>query len=269
MILRILTALIALPVIYILIFLKNPYFFIGLVILALIVTLNETYLMISKKNLKPYFITGNIFAVMLYLMVLFNAGENYFPGFIALFFMVVFTMTIISGKTDNFYKIPATIMPVLYTGFLGLFIIKLRLLENGSYYIFIFLLITFIYDAGAYFTGSFMGKHKLIPSISPGKTIEGCIGGLLSAVISVIIIHFFYLPKGLFGQDQLLHLIILSVLLSIAGQAGDISESLLKRFSGVKNSSEIIPGHGGFFDRIDSALFNAPAMFFYLFFFVL
>jgi phosphatidate cytidylyltransferase len=269
MMLRILTALIAVPVIYVLIFLENPCFFIGLVILALTVALNEIYLMLDKKKFKPFFIIGNIFAIVLYLMVLFKYGENYFPGFIALFFIVVFTMTILSGKADNFYRIPATIMPVLYIGFLGLFIIKLMMLKNGSYYIFIFLLITFIYDAGAYFVGSFLGKHKLIPSISPGKTIEGCIGGLLLAVISVIIINFFYLPKGLLGQNQFLHLIILSVLLSVMGQTGDISESLLKRFSGVKNSSELIPGHGGVFDRIDSLLFNAPVLFYYLFFFVL
>lgn len=268
MILRILVALIILPVLYVLIFLKNPYFFIGLAILALSIALNEIYLMLSKKNFKPFFITGNIFALVLYLVVLFDGEKIYFPGFIAFFLIFIFTIIVILKKTIYFQKIISTIMPVIYIGFLGLFGIKLRLLENGSYYIFILLFITYIYDAGAYFVGSAIGKHKLIPAISPGKTIEGCVGGVFIAVLATVIINYLFLPKFLLGSNQQVHLLILSVLLSITGQIGDISASFIKRFSNVKNSSDLIPGHGGVLDKIDSSLFNAPVLFFYLKFFV-
>ncbi len=269
MILRILMALIILPVLYVLIFLQNPYFFIGLSILALTIALNEIYIMIAKKNFKPFFIPGNIFALLLYLIIIYDVEKIYYLGFIALFVLFSFTIVIFSRKTLYFQKIISTIMPVIYVGFLGLFGIKLRLLENGSYYIFILLFITYMYDAGAYFVGSSIGKHKLIPEISPGKTIEGCIGGIIIAVISTIIINYFFLPERLLGHNQVIHLIILSILMSATGQTGDISASLIKRFAGVKNSSEIIPGHGGILDKIDSALFNAPVLFFYLKFFIL
>jgi len=268
MILRILMALIILPVLYIIIFMKNPYFFVALAILALTVALNEIYFMLSKKNFKPFFIIGNLFAFAIYFVILYDSKTIYFLGLVALFVILSFTIVVISTKKNYFQKIISTIMPVIYVSFLGLFGIKLRLLENGSYFIFILLFITYMYDAGAYFVGSAIGKHKLIPSISPGKTIEGCIGGLAIAILSTIIIHFLFLPKTILGQHQLIHLIILSVLLSIAGQIGDISESLIKRFSDVKNSSDIIPGHGGVLDKIDSSLFNSFFLFFYLKFFI-
>ncbi len=269
MILRIITALIILPVLYIIIFLKNPYFFIGLAVIALTIALNEIYLMLDKKKLKPFFIIGNIFAFILYYMVIFNSNTVYFLGFIALFLILSFTIVVISKKKVYFQKITSTIMPVIYIGFLGLFAIKLRMFENGSYYIFILLFITYIYDAGAYFVGSAIGRHKLIPAISPGKTIEGCAGGLFTVLFFTVIVNYFFLPKEILGQNQIVHLLILSVLLSITGQIGDISASLIKRFSDVKNSSEIIPGHGGVLDKIDSSLFNAPVLFFYLKFFIM
>ncbi|MCX8094349.1 MAG: phosphatidate cytidylyltransferase [Candidatus Goldbacteria bacterium] len=269
MLLRIIMALIILPFLYVIIFLKNPYFFIGLAIIALTIALNEIYLMLNKRGLKPFLITGNIFALILYYMVILNSPTIYFFGFIALFLILSFTFVVVSKKIIYFQKIISTIMPVIYIGFLGLFGIKLRLLENGAYYIFILLFITYIYDAGAYFIGSSIGKHKLIPSISPGKTIEGCLGGLITALFFTIIIHYLFLPKGLLGHNQLLHLVILSIVLSITGQIGDISASLVKRFSNVKNSSDLIPGHGGILDKIDSSLFNAPVLFFYLKFFII
>lgn len=269
MIKRILMALVILPVLYVLIFMKSPYFFIGLAVLALTIALNEIYIMLSRKNFRPFYILGNIFATGLYLIAVLDVEKIYFPGFIALFLIFTFTMVVISRKTIYFQKIISTIMPVIYVGFLGLFGIKLRLLENGAYYIFILLFITYMYDAGAYFIGSAIGKHKLIPTISPGKTMEGCTGGVFIALLFTVIINYLFLPKGILGQNQVIHLVILSVLLSITGQIGDISASLIKRFFDVKNSSDIIPGHGGVLDKIDSSLFNAPVLFSYLKFFVL
>jgi phosphatidate cytidylyltransferase len=138
------------------------------------------------------------------------------------------------------------------------------MLSNGNWYVFLFLLLTLVYDSGAYFVGTAIGKNKLIPELSPGKTIEGCIGGLAVNVITAVIIYLTLLPKGLLGANGLAHIIILAVILSITGQIGDIAESAFKRLAGVKNSSNLLPEHGGALDKIDSAMFNAPILYLYL-----
>ena len=184
--------------------------------------------------------------------------------FFACFLIMLFVIVILSKDINNFPKIINTIFPVIYIAGLGSFNIHLRLMENGYYWIFLLFLYTFVYDGGAYFAGSFFGKNKLIPEISPGKSIEGCIGGVIISVITVVIIKFTYLPADILGPHTLIHLIILAVLLSVSGQAGDLAASVIKRFCGVKNSSNLLPEMGGVLDKIDSTLFNAPVLFFYI-----
>ena len=109
--------------------------------------------------------------------------------------------------------------------------------------------------------GSAIGKHKLIPELSLGKTIEGCIGGIVINIIVAAIISYTVLPKGFIALH---HVMILALLLSVTGQIGDIAESVIKRYSGVKNSSDLLPEHGGALDKIDSMMFNAPVLYFYI-----
>jgi phosphatidate cytidylyltransferase len=178
--------------------------------------------------------------------------------------MTLLTQVVFSKNKKNLMRVFYTVTPVAYITVLGTFGIHLRVLEKGEWWIFLLFLLTLVYDAGAYFTGTSFGKNKLIPELSPGKTIEGCIGGLAINVITAVIIKFTVLPKDLMGPDTLLHMIVLAVLLSFTGQVGDIAESVFKRFAGVKNSSNLLPEHGGALDKIDSAMFNAPVLFLYL-----
>jgi len=129
----------------------------------------------------------------------------------------------------------------------------------GKLWIFFLLTIVFANDTGAFYSGKLFGKHKLYEAISPNKTWEGAIGGLITGLIlSYPFVRIMRLHQ--FG----LSIIILVLLLSVAGQIGDLVESMLKRNHGVKDSGKILPGHGGVLDRIDSLIFSIPILFVYL-----
>ena len=130
--------------------------------------------------------------------------------------------------------------------------------ENSLFILFLALFIVWATDSGAYFVGRKFGKTKLIPSVSPNKTVEGSLGGIVSAVVVALIMVFLY-PKQA-PSISLLHLVILAAIFSVVGQIGDLVESSLKRHFGVKDSGKILPGHGGILDRFDSLIFVFPMM---------
>jgi phosphatidate cytidylyltransferase len=169
-------------------------------------------------------------------------------------------------NTAGLIAISTTLFGLMYVPYLLNFIQKINffplLQGNGAYYILYFILVTKFSDLGAYCVGSLIGKHKMIPRISPGKTWEGFGGAIvISTAASVAFAHFAG-PK-LAGMT-LLHATILGVILSLAAVVGDLIESLFKREAGVKDSGTSFPGIGGILDLIDSILFNAPIMYLYL-----
>jgi phosphatidate cytidylyltransferase len=130
-------------------------------------------------------------------------------------------------------------------------------LEPGAAWIVFVLAITFISDTGAYFTGRLWGQHRMAPYISPKKSWEGALGGLLFAMLAgALLVHLLGLPIPTWAGA------LLGGIGSIAGQAGDLAESLIKRQVDIKDSGHIIPGHGGILDRIDSLLFTAPVLYY-------
>jgi phosphatidate cytidylyltransferase len=133
---------------------------------------------------------------------------------------------------------------------------------DGRFYTLYFILVTKFSDTGAYVVGSLIGRHKMIPRISPGKTWEGFVGAIaLSTAASVAFVHFFGVKMA--GMN-LRHAVILGIILSITAVIGDLIESLFKREAGVKDSGKFFPGIGGILDLLDSLLFNAPIMYLYL-----
>jgi phosphatidate cytidylyltransferase len=152
---------------------------------------------------------------------------------------------------------------VLYVGWLLSCIVALRL-EAGRGWVFLALLATFASDTAAYFIGRALGRHKLAPRISPGKTWEGSIAGVIGAVgIAVATAVLFDLPIN-YAQ-----MVVLGVVIGVFGQFGDLAESLLKRNMGVKDSGTLMPGHGGLLDRMDSVVFAGVMVYLYYCFFVL
>jgi phosphatidate cytidylyltransferase len=153
-----------------------------------------------------------------------------------------------------------TIAGILYIGWLLSHLVALRGLESGRNLVFLVLFVTWISDTTAFFVGRRFGRHKLAPSISPAKTWEGTIGGVCGAIVVSILFFtptLFQLPLAC-GQ-----VILLSVLVSILGQLGDLIESLLKRNLGVKDSGRLMQGHGGILDRIDSLILAGIVVYYY------
>ena len=157
-----------------------------------------------------------------------------------------------------------TLLGVLYTGGMMSFAFALRYhpyaigAAAGSVLVALPFILTWVTDIGGYTFGRMIGGKKLMPSISPGKTIAGALGGLIAAVIAAVLYERFALrPASQLGM-LLQGTILFAVLVSVAGQIGDLVESMLKREAGVKDSSHLIPGHGGMLDRIDSLLFTLP-----------
>lgn len=152
-----------------------------------------------------------------------------------------------------------TLFGILYLGLtLGMLSIT-RLLPQGEWLIFFLLLVTWASDTGAYCVGTLYGRHRLAPTISPKKTFEGLVGGLISAIIVAYAARWWFLPE-LSGLDCL----ILGALLTLTGLWGDLTESAMKRSVGMKDSGGILPGHGGMLDRLDSLLFTAPVFYYYV-----
>lgn len=176
----------------------------------------------------------------------------------------------------NKFSVPdaaVTVFITLYAGGLFSFLIFLRNISAdiiitpiggisaGAAFTWLALLATWANDTSAYFVGTALGKHKLCPEISPGKTIEGAVGGMAGSIM-------LFAGMGTLVQISLPHGIMLGLLTGGFGIMGDLAESVLKRFAGVKDSGRAFPGHGGILDRFDSILFVAPAVYFYLKFFI-
>ena len=152
------------------------------------------------------------------------------------------------------------LLAALYAPFLLSFLAKLRDLgPDGLTWLFLVLVVTWLGDSGAYFSGRALGKTKLAPLTSPNKTWEGAVGGALAAMAGAALMQQLYLP-----QLPLVHALILGLLIDVAGVTGDLVESNLKRATGVKDSGSLMPGHGGALDRVDSLLFAGPVAWLYL-----
>jgi phosphatidate cytidylyltransferase len=179
--------------------------------------------------------------------------------------LVLFASTIwLRGPTGKpVSSVSITVFGVLYAGLFS-YIYALRYHDYavgagaGTVLVFLPVLITWSTDVGAYTFGRTFGKKKLIPSVSPGKTVEGAVGGLgLAIVICLLYVRFILMPYAQLGLT-IQGAVLFAIVVSVAAQTGDLAESLLKREAGVKDSSRILPGHGGILDRFDSLLFVMP-----------
>ncbi len=186
------------------------------------------------------------------------------PGWgeaLPLAFLIVAVYILIKQGGDKGHRSSYILFSSLYLGILLSFIVLLRDQPDGWYLTLILLLGTFASDTAAYFVGKFFGRMKIFPHLSPGKTLEGTLASPLGGIIGVCSVAWLF-------ARPIPPLIPLGILISAFALAGDLFESAFKRQAQVKDSSQLIPGHGGFLDRLDSLLFTAPLVYFYSVYFL-
>lgn len=256
---RELTSFIGAPIAIYLVGWGHEYAFNAAIAIICALALHEFLVLGRKKGYEiPIALCLGVMLIILGAFVL-DALSVELGVFVAL--LVIPTSYVFSKKPleDSLPSSAVAVMATMYVGMLGGSIIRLRNdFPIGWKLVFFLLLVVWLGDAGAYYTGKNLGKHKLSPRISPKKTIEGLIGGVTTSVIAALIIHFTF-----FREFPILHAIIAGVILSAAGVVGDLAESMWKRSADVKDSGTLIPGHGGFLDRFDSILFTAPILYCY------
>jgi len=163
-----------------------------------------------------------------------------------------------AGPT-RWQRVAVTLLGVCYVNWLLGHVLWLRALPDGLHWVLVLVWITWVGETAAYVVGTLVGRHKLAPVISPGKTVEGALAQFVASVLAAVTAGDWLFP-GLQLRDAL----VVGVLLGVLGQVGDLAESALKRSVGTKDTGQVIPGHGGILDRIDGLLFNAPALFYYV-----
>lgn len=216
---------------------------------------------LKMKQISIFSIPGllSIFLVFIMLIPQSDRADWQFLGiekfeYLGLFVLLFLVVTVMTKNQFTFEDAAYCILLTLYIGFGFYYFIETRE-AGGVLYVFFALFITWASDSGAYFIGRSFGKRKLWPDISPNKTVAGFYGGIGSAVVVAAVFLLF-----LDFQAPALWVLVSAAILSVAGQVGDLAESALKRHYGVKDSGNLLPGHGGILDRTDSWLFVFPLL---------
>ncbi|WP_315114879.1 phosphatidate cytidylyltransferase [uncultured Clostridium sp.] len=229
--------------------------------LALILSLlgmSEFYKVLKEKNIHPLSYIG--YAMCLIYYVFLNLNVNQLFNVITISVMVLLIIPILNRKY-NFIDASITLLGFLYIAVFFSFIVLVSRKVYGNYLVWTIFISSWICDTSAYYTGKYFGKTKLCPEISPKKTIEGSIGGLLGSSIACGLFGMFLQGKGV--TIPIIHFFLLGGISGILVQFGDLVASSIKRFLGVKDYSDLIPGHGGILDRFDSILFAAIVVYYY------
>jgi phosphatidate cytidylyltransferase len=271
---RILTAAVALPILIAAIILplwwrESIWLFVALAAIAIAAGLFEFYSLTKKLELKADPAIGYLGAAALFIGFVFDAPAK--APELLLLTLAAFAIVLLITQAFRFQKdfskmltgVGVTMLGVSYVAFLGAFLVAMRVgFESGfglsTKLLGYFFMVIFASDIGAYFAGRAFGKHKLAPAISPGKTVEGLIGGLLAAAAGAAIATATFFSELPFQVS-----IPLAIVLAAVGVLGDLAESAMKRSAGAKDAASILPGHGGFLDRLDSLLFGAPILYYF------
>lgn len=279
---RVLTALYLGPLLLVLIYLGGEWLFLGVFWLSLW-GLQEFYWLAEGAGLQPNRVLGYASAVLM--LVALGLGWGFEPspdlvsgvsGWLVVLLAVTVMVALLQqmlrpAEPGAIANAGAVVLGVMYVPFLLSYLLRIRSsfthgvvvpgrhapLSSGVLWLTAVVVTAWAGDTAAYAVGKLIGRHKLCPRISPGKTVEGAIAGLLAATaVAAAMGRWLGLPVK--------YAVILGVALAVAGQLGDLCESVMKRQAGVKDSGRAIPGHGGVLDRFDSLIFSAPVAFYYL-----
>jgi phosphatidate cytidylyltransferase len=273
---RLITAAIALPILIasILIPWLQPVFLV-LAAGAMLFGLYEFYVLARKRDMKPDVAAGFLGGAALFTIFCFatpdpiQARLDVQTIVVVILALTLGTLTAATLRGAPFDKMMAssgaTILGVLYVVFLAGYLVAIRVgfeEQLSAHLLSFFFLVLMGADTGAYYVGRAIGKHKLAPTISPGKTWEGVVGGALTGLAFATLAHFWF-----FRELPLKWTLPLAAVMTVLGILGDLTESALKRGAGAKDAANILPGHGGALDRLDSLLFNAPLIYYFAHFY--
>ncbi|MBF0493894.1 MAG: phosphatidate cytidylyltransferase [Candidatus Omnitrophica bacterium] len=238
------------------------------VVIALFIgfTQFELFKMVERKNVfvPKYFSTaaGCLIPIAIYLEHHNASYKSLEALFLMLFALIIFLIQFVrknhSGNGERLISISVTLFSLFYISWFFSFFVKLKMLANGANLVAFLIIATKGADIGAYLGGSAFGRHQLIPWISPRKTVEGTLSGIIASTL------FGALAYKMLPGFSVLHCAILGLVLGTIGQIGDLAESLIKRDCDVKDSEKYLADIGGVFDLIDSLLFTAPIFYFYI-----
>lgn len=234
------------------------YWLKGLVIALSVLGMYEFYKTVKVARMLPvvsigyillasYYLTNNDFKILSYIIII---GT-----------FLLLCIPVLNIKY-TFIDSAITMLGFIYVGILFSFIYLVNKMNGGEYLVWLIFLASWLCDTVAYYTGRAFGKHKLCPKVSPKKTIEGSIGGIVGAAVACGI--FGYFITGYVEGIALYNYIIIGLICGVFCQFGDLVASSIKRYAGIKDYSKLIPGHGGILDRFDSILFSGAVVFFYL-----
>lgn len=275
---RILSALVGAVILFVIVWSNQMVLGVAIFIVALI-AMNEFYNAVANIGYKPVRTVGYLscFPILFIgLNGIFKSIDSYFELFksinyfslgIFLIIVALFSFTVFLHDKYNLNDIALTVFGIIYVTFLFSFIVLTRNLENGFYYIWLVFIGAWATDTFAYFSGLMLGKKKLLPAISPKKTIEGSIGGIIGCVV-ITVLYGVFINKFVNGI-HIYHFVIIGAINGVISQIGDLAASSIKRYVKIKDYGRIMPGHGGVLDRVDSILFVAPVVYFYISFIII
>jgi phosphatidate cytidylyltransferase len=258
---RVITAAIVIPLIILAIWFGAPWLSL-LIAAATLASTFEFYHMADLNKREPLAYFGLLWALALVLSPHYRNTHMLPIAMTAAMVISLVWLLCRSPRERAFHNWAWIVAGVLYVGWMLSYWLNLRFLDSKGSWVYLAMFTTFANDTGAFFVGGKWGKHHLVSAISPGKTWEGAIGGLLSALAAAIAIS--KIPI-LFSPSPFTYwqIILLGFLISLFAQLGDLVESLLKRSTGVKESGKLLPGHGGVLDRFDSLIFVGAMVYYY------
>ena len=255
---RVISGIIAIPIVLGIILYGHLGLFFFLIASIVLIAAHEYFSMIANAGISGFPIEGLVLSFLLL------ATWFFIPQFSTLFGVFIpLTLFIVWCFREKNVRVALdsisyTLFGILYVAGLGGYFLLIRNFGGGERLIFFLLLIVWLGDIAAYYWGKNFGKKPLAPVVSPNKTMEGAIAGLAGSLAAGAIAGYWFLD-----HIAMVHCLLVALICGTIGQFGDLAESLLKRYAGIKNSGDVLPGHGGVLDRIDSLLFAGPMFYCY------
>ena len=255
---RVVTALVMLPILVSIVHFGSIELFIGLVVTVVALSVDEGAKLFIHRGLAPFRVLAVVSAIVLSLSHAVGSRYGIEPSGVWLAIVVLIPVASMARRPaiqSMVETIMGTLLPLVLIAWPLMQLLEIRRASTSPIWIYLLFVCTILADTAAYYVGRRFGRRKLSPIISPNKSWEGAYGGMAAAVLGAVVTCWFWIPELAPWKAA-----VLGAVLGFSAILGDLMESVLKRYSGVKDSSSLLPGHGGLLDRIDSLLFAAPAM---------